>query len=174
MRKDDALLNLLAEARKHKTSIWLLHQEERQLSPTMLNALLTNCHVITAGGMSSFMAKLVKDMLGVVVIETGNDKGKPTIDLPKLKIKTFAAGVRSQKPLVLTSKKDALGDRFRSIPVHKTGRSRGKPTAKGMKMIEDSVSQARAIMREMYAKDVDLAVDRDDAKLIEFQEPRPI
>lgn len=152
---DEALLNLLAEARKHRCSVWLLHQEERQLSPPMLNSLLTNCHVITSGQMSDAMARLSRDKLGITTIENGPDKGKLTIETTKMPLKSFVAGVRGKPPIVIKSRKDPLGDRFKRLP--------GDGGAAVLK-------RTHALMREEYAHIPVIAADN----VVELQEARPI
>lgn len=155
---DEALMNLLAEARKHWFSLWLFIQEERQTVPAMINSILTNCHIILgSNGMSDNMARMIKDKIGVDVHESGPNKGKPTIELTKIPLFQFVASLRGKKPIMIKTKKDPLGDKFTRIPSGK----------KAEKFVQQKMAQVHRIMREMYAQ-VPTHDDVDDGAFEEF------
>lgn len=142
--QDESFLNLLAEARKHWVSLWMFIQEERQTSPAMINSILTNCHIILgSNGMSEAMARMIRDKIDVGVHESGKKKGKPTIELTKIPLFSFVASLRGNKPVMIKTKKDPLGDKYTRIP---KGDKAGPDFVKG---VMDRVHQ---IMRKEYAQ----------------------
>jgi len=158
--KDESLIGLLSEARKFRISINLICQEEGQTAPAMLSSLIANC--ATFG--SRNMAERLRFPMKIEQVESGPNKGKPNIDILKLNPHNFAACVKGHQPVVIKSKKDALGDRFRRIP-------KGK---KGKKMLEDTMTRVNGIMRELYAYDpIEQQIDESD-NVERFEEAQPI
>ena len=165
--RDASLLELLSEGRKMGFSINLLNQEEQQLSPAMVSSLLANCETLIAGGVSPAFAQRISFPMGIKKIESGPDKGKPNIDLPCLKPKIFAACVKGRDPVTITSKKDALGDKYRRLPKGRAGR----------KAVSEVMGRCHRIMREMYAEDPVASMIAEASNVIplgEIKEARPI
>jgi len=162
--RDESLIGLLSEARKFGMSINLICQEEGQTAPAMLSSVIANCGTLIVGGISRQVAERVRFPMGIKANESGPDKGKLNVDILALKPKNFAACVKGHDPIVIKSKKDALGDNFRRIP----------KGAKGEAMVAQTMQRVHQIMRELYAHDpVEQAID--DAPNVErFEGVRPI
>ncbi|MGI9502024.1 MAG: hypothetical protein ACR2RE_03085, partial [Geminicoccaceae bacterium] len=142
--QDESFMNLLAEARKHWVSLWMFLQEERQTSPAMINSILTNCHIILgSNGMSEAMARMIRDKIGVETHESGKKKGKPKIELTKIPLFSFVASLRGNKPIMIKTKEDPLGDKYTRIP---------KGDKAGPAFVEARMERVHRIMREEYAQ----------------------
>lgn len=161
---DPSLEELLAEGRKMNMAFLLANQNEAQLSTRMKDSLMENCQILVAGGVSTAMAQKLRYKMGIDELESGPKKGQPNVDIVKLSPKSFGASLRGKEPIVIRSKRDALGDAFGKLP-------KGQ---KGINAIEERVAEVNAAMRDLYAYDpVERAIEQS-ANVVELREAVPI